>query len=313
MCPPRAGLLGSTLSGLHVFPGMFDALSSHGLVEIGSVPATNDQAEMGAYNPHLEAATAVHPASEVIPVTRANGVTHTLVAPASGRDGVIAGQAAVLNLAGWTVEEMAIEPATALVVTWPRIRTRRFDFSTFSVVETPYREAKEKAEEAVGALRDWVDAARHYKQAAEAGSERLGTDQKLAALSACLDGEMPVIVRANAKRDIEAAIEFAGSEGLRMILAGGREAWKVKETARRERHSGDPRADPELFPAKRTSATTGRSALRASWSRRASSSRSPRAVEAVSVRVDRTPPGRCPTTRRRRSPSDCRRTTHYAP
>jgi imidazolonepropionase-like amidohydrolase len=40
---------------------------------------------------------------------------------------------------------------------------------------------------------------------------------------------MPVIVRANAKRDIEAAIEFAASEGLRIILAGGREAWKVKE------------------------------------------------------------------------------------
>ena len=72
-------------AGLHVFPGMFDALSSLGLVEISAVPATNDQAEMGAYNPHLGATTAVHPASEVIPVTRANGVTHTLAAHAIPR------------------------------------------------------------------------------------------------------------------------------------------------------------------------------------------------------------------------------------
>lgn len=225
--PPGASKIDAR--GLHVFPGLFDALSSLGLVEIGAVPATNDQTEMGAYNPHLKAVTAIHPASEVIPVTRCNGVTHAVVAPASGSGGVISGQAAVLHLAGWTVEEMAVAPATALVITWPRIQTRRFDFSTFSVVETPYNEAKKKAEKAINELRDWVDAARHYKQAKDAGSSRLEVDQKLSALSRCLDGEMPVIIRANAKRDIEAAVEFAEREGLRMILAGGRDAWEVKE------------------------------------------------------------------------------------
>ena len=55
-------------SGLHVYPGMFDALSQLGLLEVSAVAATDDQAEMGAYNPHLKAATAIHPASEVIPI-----------------------------------------------------------------------------------------------------------------------------------------------------------------------------------------------------------------------------------------------------
>ena len=216
-------------SGLHVYPGMFDALSQLGLLEVGSVPATDDQAEMGTYNPHLKAATAVHPASDLIPVARATGITHAVTAPQSDRDGVIAGQAALLHLDGWTVEEMAIDPAIAMMINWPRIQTRRFDFATFSVKETPFNDAKEKAEKASNELLDWFDAARHYKAGVDGGSARLRTDLKLAGLSAVLDGGMTVIIRADAKRDIEAAVEFAEKEGLRMILAGGRDAWKVKE------------------------------------------------------------------------------------
>ncbi len=224
-----AGATRIDATGLHVYPGMFDALSQLGLLEIGAVAATDDQAEMGAYNPHLKAATAIHPASEIIPVTRANGITHTVAAPQTGRDGVIAGQAALIHLAGWTVEEMAIDSSVAMVITWPRIQTRRFDFSTFSVKETPFNEAKEKAEDAQNELLDWIDAARHYLQAVQGGSERLTVDLKLAALAECLDGKKKVIILANAKRDIEAAIKFAEKQGLDMILGGGQEAGEVKE------------------------------------------------------------------------------------
>jgi imidazolonepropionase-like amidohydrolase len=216
-------------AGLHVWPGLLDAMTTIGLLEVGSVPATDDQAEMGGYNPHLRAVTAVHPASEIIPVTRANGITHALVTPRTDNDGVIAGQAALVHLAGWTVEEMTIEPSVAMVISWPRIRTRRFDFSTFSIEETPYSEAEEKAREAQNELRDWIDAARHYRQAAESASERLEVDAKLAALSECLERRKPVIVLADEKRDIEDAIALTEQAGLKMILAGARDAWKVKE------------------------------------------------------------------------------------
>jgi len=215
-------------SGLHVYPGMIDAMSQLGLIEVNAVPATDDQAEMGLYNPHLEAATAIHPSSELIPVARANGITHTVVAPQVD-DGVIAGQAAMVNLDGWTIEEMAIDASVAMVIKWPEIATRRFDFATFSVKETPFKEAKEKAEEKQKELREWFEAARHYQQAVDAGSTRFEADLKLAALAGCLEGEKPVIFAADSKRDIEAAMEFAESLGLRMILAGGRDAWEVKE------------------------------------------------------------------------------------
>ena len=215
--------------GLHVYPGFFDALSQVGLVEINGVAATVDTSEIGRFNPHLTALTAVHPASEVIPVTRANGLSHALTVPSTDDDGMFAGQGAVIHLAGWTVEEMAVEPSAAMVVEWPAIQTRSFDFATFSVRETPFNEAKKTAEKAQAELRDWIDAARHYAQGRAAGSQRVQRDLRLEAMAKILDGQLPVIIRANAKRDIEAAVAFAEEEGLRMILAGGEDAWKVKE------------------------------------------------------------------------------------
>ncbi len=216
-------------SGRHVYPGMFDALSTLGLVEVDAVSATNDQSEMGMYNPHLRAATAVNPASDLIPVTRSNGITHTVVAPRTARDGVIAGQAALIELDGWTVEEMAIEPSVAIVINWPGIVTRRYDATTFSFKDTPYNDAKEDAEKKQNELRQWMEAARHYRSAIDSERSRADADPKLAALARCLEGKQPVVFQADAKRDIEAAMAFADEFGLRMILAGGGEAWKLAD------------------------------------------------------------------------------------
>jgi imidazolonepropionase-like amidohydrolase len=225
-----AGATRIDASGLHVYPGLFDAMSTVGLDEIDAVSATNDMSEMGMYNPNLSTATAVHPASEVIPVTRVSGITHALVVPGTEREGVIAGQAAVVNLDGWTEEEMSVNNAAALVIEWPGIVTRRFDFTTFTVKETPYNDAKEEAQKKQNELRDWIDAAKHYGAAVKAKGSRADVNPKLAALSQYVDGMRPVIIQADRKADIEAAIAFSEEMGLRMILAGGRDAWKISDT-----------------------------------------------------------------------------------
>ena len=205
-------------------------MSTLGLTEVGAVRATNDMAEMGMYNPHLAAATAIHPSSELIPVARANGITHSLVSPRSGSKGVIAGQAALVNLDGWTVEEMAVDASAAMVINWPGIVTRRFDYTTYSWKNTPYKDAKEAAEKKHNELRDWMDAALQYRQSRDAKNSRAVKDLKLAALAMCLDGRMPVVIQADNDKDIEGAIAFAEEYGLRMILTGGRDAWKVADT-----------------------------------------------------------------------------------
>jgi imidazolonepropionase-like amidohydrolase len=221
--------------GLHVYPGLFDAFSQLGLTEIDSVSATVDSSEIGSFNPHLSTATAVHPAAEAIPVSRENGITHTLAAPSAGggRGGggsVIPGQAAVVHLDGWTVEEMLIQDRAVMVVAWPSLETRSFDFATFSVRERSYTEAVKEYEKKVDELRDWLDAARHYRQAATAGSTAKFADNlELAALSRVLDGGQKVLVVANGARAIRDAVAFAEEQGLDLVLAGGNEAWKEKQ------------------------------------------------------------------------------------
>jgi imidazolonepropionase-like amidohydrolase len=119
--------------GLEIYPGLFDAASQLGLVEISSVAGTVDTSEMGSYNPQLIAATAVHADTEHIPVARANGITHALSVPGIGQGaGVVCGQASAIHLSGWTIDDMLIKGSTAMVINWPTISTGSFDFSTFS-------------------------------------------------------------------------------------------------------------------------------------------------------------------------------------
>ena len=153
--PQEAQVIDAT--GLEVYPGMFDPITQMGLNEVSAVSATLDVSELGDYNPELVAATAVNPASAHIPITRANGITEVIAAPGTtGFDlqsgGLIAGQASAFNLAGWTMDEMQINRSVAMVINWPSIQTRSFDFATFSIKEKPYADVKREYDKSVNAL-----------------------------------------------------------------------------------------------------------------------------------------------------------------
>ena len=225
--------------GLHVYPGIFDSITQMGLREIGAVSATVDSTETGSYNPDVVAATAVSPSSEHIPVTRAAGITEVLAVPGSGgfdsggSNSVIGGQASAIHLAGWVIDEMLIKKSAAMVIRWPEIETQTFDFATFSRKEKPYTEAKQEYDKQVNEITDWLERARHYAQAMEKGSPaKYDRDLKLEALAPVVRRELPVLVFADRAREIRNAVEFCDKQELRMILAGGAEAYKVKDLLR---------------------------------------------------------------------------------
>jgi imidazolonepropionase-like amidohydrolase len=225
--------------GLQVYPGLFDSITQMGLSEISAVRATVDTTETGAFNPDVVAATAVFPSSAHIPVTRASGITEVLAVPASGgfdsggASNLVGGQASAFYLAGWTMDEMAIRKNAALVIDWPEIETRSFDFATFTNKEKPFTEAKKEYDKQVEQLADWFEQARHYALSMDksaAGSyER---DVKLESMAPVVRGEVPLLIFADNARAIRNAVEFCEKQKLRMILAGGTEAWKVKELLR---------------------------------------------------------------------------------
>ena len=225
--------------GLQVYPGLFDPVTQMGLSEIGAVSSTVDTTETGTYNPDVVAATAVFPSSEHIPVTRASGITEVLAVPASGGfdsgggRGVIGGQASAFSLAGWTMDDMQIKRSVAMVLNWPQIEARTFDFTTFSRRDKPYTDAKAEYDKQVNELTEWIDRARHYAQAAgHGGPSDFERDVKLEALAPVVRGQLPLLVFADRARDIKNAVEFCDKQKLKMILAGGEEAYKVKDLLR---------------------------------------------------------------------------------
>lgn len=224
--PPGAEIVDA--ADRHVYPGMFDAVSGLGLTEIGAVDMTNDSREQGDFNPHLQAATAIHPATEHIPVARANGIALTMAAPQGG-NGAIPGQASLIGLDGWTVEEMSIEPGAAMVVQYPRLGGGGGRFGRFGpLAEGGWRRQQEQYEEAVARLDEWMEAARRYRQAVEAGAE-LRRDLKNEALAKVVSREMPVLLAADGERNIRNAVEWAQRQEIDFVIAGGRQAWKIAD------------------------------------------------------------------------------------
>ncbi len=211
--PPETKII--DLNGKHVYPGLFEAHSQMGLIEIGAVRATDDQSETGTINPNSKALVAVNPDSEIIPVTRSNGVLLALSAP---RGGLVSGKSAVLQLDGWTYEDLALQAETALQIDWPSLtEPTRGD-----------AEARKKArEQQQQALRDveklFVDA-EAYVQARKANSSDQAFDIRLEAMTPVIEGKLPLMVRANELAQIESAVGFAVAQNVRIILLGGYDA-----------------------------------------------------------------------------------------
>jgi len=116
--PVPSGAVTINARGLSVYPGMIDAGTAMGLVEVGQGAAgTVDTAEVGDLNPNAKAIIAVNPHSAHIGVTRVDGVTSAVSLPSGG---LISGQGALINLLGTSPAEMAVVPYAALVINYPR-------------------------------------------------------------------------------------------------------------------------------------------------------------------------------------------------
>lgn len=227
---PAGGAEEIDARGLTIYPGMIDAGTSIGLVEINSgAPGTVDLAEVGDMNPNAQAIVAVNPHSAHVNVTRVNGVTTVLTMPAGG---IISGQAAVINLDGTTPLEMAVVPSAALVINFPRISTVSFD-ALFNPVQGNLNDALTARDRQLEQLRKMLREAEAYGKAQDAYARdrtlpRPDRNVALASLVPFVRNERPVIFRADRETDIRAAVRFAEEMRLQHpIILGGDEAWKA--------------------------------------------------------------------------------------
>jgi imidazolonepropionase-like amidohydrolase len=219
-------------TGLWVYPGMIDASTSMGLVEVGQgASGTVDTAETGEFNPNAKAVVAINPHSAHIAVTRVDGVTSALSLPTGG---LISGQGALLNLVGSTPAEMAVVPYAALLVNYPRTSTGGGGGFFSEQQQTNLSEVITAANRQVEQLRKLFRDAEAYGRSQEAYARdktipRPDQNLVLEALVPYVRGERPVIFRADRETDIRGAIRFATDMKLKPIILGGDDAWKVTD------------------------------------------------------------------------------------
>lgn len=85
-------------TGTWVTPGIFAAMTDLGLYDVGAVEESNDRsASTSRFNAALDVAPAINNASQHIGVSRAGGVTRSLVTPAQSGS-LFAGQGALIDL-----------------------------------------------------------------------------------------------------------------------------------------------------------------------------------------------------------------------
>lgn len=203
----------------HVYPGLINAYSNLGLVEIGAVRATRDYAESGRINPNVKAEVAVNPDSELIPVTRAGGILLSLSAPSGG---LISGTSAMLQLDGWTWQQMTLKAPVGMHLNWPRM----VPAVDWRFAESKQEQAKQR-DEALALLEQTFADARAYQKARAAGAadgQRHPLDSRWEAMLPVLEGDLPLVVAADEIQQIQAAVAFAQRQGLRLILYGGYDA-----------------------------------------------------------------------------------------
>jgi imidazolonepropionase-like amidohydrolase len=229
--PVPAGATSIDAAGHTLYPGMMDAGTSIGLSEIPQgANATVDIAEVGSFNPNAQAIYGLNPHSAHVGVTRVVGITHVASLPTGG---IVSGQAAIVNLAGWTPPEMQVVPRAALVINLPRSGFAGRGFGAFfGAQQANSQDAQRMRERQMDSLRTLLRDAEAYGKAIDAAERdrtlpRPDRDVVLASLLPAIRGQMPVIFTADRATDIRAAVNFAKEMKLKPIILGGGDAWQV--------------------------------------------------------------------------------------
>lgn len=213
-------------TGLTVYPGFTDALTSQGLnAPTPRQPVAGSQPQAPALTSNSNYAEGLRPeemTSENLKAgetqfesTRNAGFTTVLTV---GREGIFNGQSALINLAGDSVSAMLVKSPFAQHISFTTLRGLGYPNSllgTFSALRQMMLDAQRLQE------------LQKMYEANPKGMKRPDADRSLEALFPVLNGTMPVVLNANTENEIVRALDLAKEFKLKGIIAGGQEAWKV--------------------------------------------------------------------------------------
>ena len=203
-------------AGKWVTPGLIHAGTSLGvrLTDSGAQEQTQEDIVVGDVKASFNVAEAIDPASMTIPVVRAEGVTTALTLPL---EGLIPGQAAVIDLAGDRLEDMLVRSPAAMLVDLGQGGKAGGGGSRAGAL---FRLRL--------ILRDAMEYATRKEDFRKAQIQPLAAPApELEALQPVLSGELPMLVLVNRRSDIASALRIAKEFNLRIVIWGGAEAWQM--------------------------------------------------------------------------------------
>ena len=211
------------VTGMIIYPGLIDSETALGLTEISAEASTNDRIELtDEIMPHMHVYEAFHAESELIPVTRLNGVTNAIVAPDS--TDTLPGQDSFVQLAGPSAAEMLLVRDIAMPLNFTGEQRRNESWEKRKFPETrmgmaaQLRQAFLDAQDYQQKLTDYqqkkAEAARDKKPEPSAPKR----DLKLEALLPYLQGKKPIVLAAQGPSDLETAVRLAQEFKLKFVL-----------------------------------------------------------------------------------------------
>jgi imidazolonepropionase-like amidohydrolase len=229
------------VSGMTVYPGLIDSETQLGLTEIQEEEMTNDFIEPSdEIMPHMHVYDAFHAESELIPVTRYNGITNAIVAPGS-RD-TLPGQDSFVQLAGKTRDDFLLVRDIAMPLNFSGeqrrnqggFERRKFP-STRMGLAAQLRQVFLDAQDYAQKWTDYEKKKTEYEksQSNEAAKDAPAKpddkdkkqppappkhDLKLEALLPYLQGKKLVVLGAEQANDLQAAVGLAHEFNLKFVL-----------------------------------------------------------------------------------------------
>lgn len=204
--------------GKHVTPGIFNAFTQMGLLDVGAVQESNDAgAEKAEFSAAFDVEQAINPQSTAFAISRIDGITRAVVSPTAAKT-LFGGKGALIHLGN------GYDPV--------------FKARAFQYVELGETGGERSGGSRAAAFVSFVNALREAQQYNAnraryiAGAEREALTNRLdtEALIPVVTGQMPALIHVERAPDIVQVIRLKQQfPALRIIIAGAAEGWMVAD------------------------------------------------------------------------------------
>lgn len=211
--------------GKHIYPGLILSQSNVGLVEVGSVRATNDDTELGQMNPNIRSLVAYNTDSKVTNTLRNNGILLANVAPGGG---ILSGSSSVVQLDAWNWEDASYLSDNAMHFRMPSLMLRgggRGGFGRFGFGQQPAGDPVKRALDQIEGVKVFFREAKAYYQ--EGSHEE--TNLKYEAVKGLFSKKQKFFVHCNIVKEMLIAIDFAKEFGFDVVVVGGSESYQIAD------------------------------------------------------------------------------------